>query len=546
MAGIRSGERTRSDAFRAAMVRLTAASRNLHDRLQAYDAVLDALQAVLPSEWAGICLVSSGEDRAQRVDVVASRGLPLDQIALGAAAGEVMASREPIVHARGDGNDRLDAFLDVHGLRHFAAAAFSPDTDRPGVIALASRDPEGIHPDDLQYVEAFAGTLSMLLTVVRTQETVQRQADDAARLLNIGSTIALAGKSDDIIAITARAIANGLDTAIAIYILSDDHIRLRAVRSPTGHNSQHVEFIASHLLQQRNNPIAETLALSGQDPAGPALRIDVAEGERFSSLRDLDCGEIVIAPLEIGGRRIGAVAAFNRLQDVIAGKRGVNLVETLPRVALYVSPAIQNSLLQQEFVSLVRENEAVRRINQVAWESATVEESVSLVARTVALLFDADLVVLVEMRDTKATWYYTHGSIVPEGRTGVLQLPNLWYRERVQHLEEIVVPELGTEPPIPASEWPLLLEEALVTFLAVPFRILGNILGTMIIGYRTKREISSGDIRFARSLTHGVAATLMIRRLQTRLDLDAGDAGDPSATSRDVSTAANDETVPFR
>jgi GAF domain-containing protein len=234
----------------------------------------------------------------------------------------------------------------------------------------------------------------------------------------------------------------------------------------------------------------------------------------------------VVASLEVGGRGIGAIAAFQplppRKQEVATG---ANVREALPRVALYVSPAIQNSLLQQELRSLVRENEAVRRINQVAWQSANVEESVSLVARTVALLFDADMVVLVEMRNAMATWYYTYGSILPVERTGTLLLPNVWYQEKVAHLEEIVVPELGVDPPMPATDFPYLLEEALVSFLAVPFRILEGIRGTLIIGYRTRRAISSGDIRFAKSLTHGVAATLMIRRLQMELMLD--DEGKP-------------------
>jgi GAF domain-containing protein len=526
MAGARATATTRSAAFAAGIIRLATAFRDFPNLPQVYAAVLDELQAVIPYDWASIRLSSPDDEGPPRFEIALERGLTLDNAALDEAAGGMFASRESYVYASGDAPDGLDAIMREHDLQCLASVPFSIGDEVLGVIALASGDPEGIAPDDLPVLEAFAGLLSMQTTVVRTRKIIQRQADDAERLREIGSTIALAGRSDDIVMVTARAIATVLDTSIAIYVRADGQVQLRAVWSPEGGNAQHAEFKAAHLLQHTDNPITEALALVGNAAAGSVIHVDVAGGERFSSLRDLDCGEIVVAPLEVGGRGIGVIAAFQplppRKQEVATG---ANVREALPRVALYVSPAIQNSLLQQELRSLVRENEAVRRINQVAWQSANVEESVSLVARTVALLFDADMVVLVEMRNAMATWYYTYGSILPVERTGTLLLPNVWYQEKVAHLEEIVVPELGVDPPMPATDFPYLLEEALVSFLAVPFRILEGIRGTLIIGYRTRRAISSGDIRFAKSLTHGVAATLMIRRLQMELMLD--DEGKP-------------------
>jgi transcriptional regulator with GAF, ATPase, and Fis domain len=521
MANAKAAETTRGDAFSAGMIRLTTASKELLNLPQAYAAVLDELQIVIPYDWASIRLSSAGNDDPRHFELALECGLALDNASLDEAAGEMFATRRPHVYERGNASDGLDAIMSAHDLRHLASAPFSIDNEVHGVIALASRDPEGMTPTDIQYLEAFAGLLSMLMTLSRTQKTIQRQAADSERLLEIGSTIALAGRSDDIITVTARAIATVLDTSIAIYIRADDKVQVRTVWSPEGHNAQHAEYKATHILQHAENPITDAIALVGGDHARSAIHVDVAGGERFSSLRDLNCSEIVVAPLEIGGRAIGAVAAFTPVRrNGTAEGNGVNVLATLPRFARYVSPSIQNSLLQHELHSLIRENEAVRRISQVAWQSANVEESVSLVARTVALLFDADMVVLVEMRNAMATWYHTYGSILSVERTGVLQLPNHWYQEKVEHLEEIVVPELGVDPPMPASDFPYLLEEGLVSFLAVPFRILDGIRGTLIIGYRTKRAIFSGDIRFAKSLTHGVAATLMIRRLQTELKLD--------------------------
>jgi len=523
MPGIREAEGTRDIAFGQAMARLAQAAAHRPSVADLSALVLDELRTVLPYEWAIICRTGT-DDAGQPSHDTVERGMALH----GVTPLLVHTSRPLIIVAGEDDHHPLVPFLRAHELQRLAQVPFAPER-APGFLAVASRG-DAIEHDDLPYLEAFANLLSLMFAEMDARDTVRRLTGDVEQLLRIGREISRSARSDDIIMVATCAIAEGMGTAIAMYALTDDGVDLRAVHAPSGHNQQHVEFKAARLLQMEDSPIDQAMALVGNAPDDAMIVIDVTRDEAYAALRDLNCLGIAVVPLELNGKAIGAMAALTSRTDEPARPHRSAITVLLPRIAVYLAPAIHSAEVQQELRALYRENGAVRRISEVAWQSENVDESVNLVARTVSLLFDADMVTLYEMRGDVATWHHTYGSLLPEERSQLLALPNAWLQDKVQTLEDVIVRELGVDPPIPAASFPILEEEGLISFMALPFQIVDDIRGNLVIGYRSRHPITAADVRFARSLTHGVASTLMIRRLHQEARLPASDgttAGHP-------------------
>lgn len=498
-----------SDGYARSMLRLTALAHRLPDDITVCDAVLTEAYRLLGAEWAAVFLLGSGP---QGVMLLHQSGDAPSIELTGDAMAHFLAASGVTLHTREDATGIEEHLLRAYGQSWSVCATFVVNPGTHGLLVVGASAGRRPSPLLLDYLGSYAGMLGIMLRGAPVLATESRQ-DEARRLLQISQQVAATGFSHDALPTAARSIARAMDAGVAIYTVTEGRPQVAAVASREADDQQRTEYKANLLLGASQSPIVAMLdtVAPGDAKSPDAIAIDVDDVEAFASLCELDCARILAAPLVVGGERFGVLATFHPASDRAPESR--DLRPALSRIAHCIAPAIHGARLQQELRERIRESEAMRRINQVAWQNPNPDESLDILARSIKVLFNADYVALIEVAAHRATWVYTLGEQAETEVAPVRPVPNAWLRERLDRHEACIVRELGQDPPLPACDFPLLAGERLTSALIVPFRLLDELRGTLVVGYRKRREITSGDVRFASALSQGVTASLMMRRL---------------------------------
>ena len=490
--------------FGQSMIRLTALGQQIADDRTASQAVLGEMRRLVGADWVAVFLLHATVGGLALLDEI-GEAPPYD---LGGEARNILFDRPSsiLITTQSPVSERGARLLARLGVEWAICAPFLVTPGVQGALVAVARGPATISAGWLPYVDAYAGILALLMRGAQ-RSPAGAGVIDARRLLQISQDLTAAGL-EDVAPRAARSIADFLETAVAIYEAVDDELHVAGVAAPTETGQQRAEFKAGYLLRVSGSPIRRLVEEVRPGADLKALRVDVTENEAFTPLRDLACSEIRVVPLVIGGQPLGAIATFHDPGAVPA-----EIDATLPQIAYSITPAIHGSILRREMRARIRESEAEHRISHMAWLAEDPEESLDVLAQSMKLLFDADYVAFIEITGDTATWTHAIGAAIPTPPESIRRVPNDWFRERIARLETGVIRELGVDPPVPAMAFPVLHREGLVSAIFVPFGLMGAMRGSVVLGYRMRREITSGDIRFARSLAQGVAAALMMRRI---------------------------------
>ena len=135
--------------------------------------IVDAPQAVIPYERAGIALEQQGKYRlcavtgAAQVDPDAPAFAPLNEILKWALLSEgsvhVRQHGEEIDDPREETRAKFQKYFQETGMRAFYSVPLSDDTGRVGVLSLESADPDFLTPAHLEILQVLAGQATVAL-----------------------------------------------------------------------------------------------------------------------------------------------------------------------------------------------------------------------------------------------------------------------------------------------------------------------------------------------------------------------------------------------
>lgn len=275
-------------------------------------------------------------------------------------------------------------------------------------------------------------------------------------------------------------------------------------------------MFTSSVIEFLDNPVSVALI---RDPAAETLvtRLDAEDGDGINQilaeeLRVRRVSSIHTVPISAGNRTIGVLAVAH-----IADKGETALIGrdrqpcVVKRLAQYLATAIDNARHYEGLTRSLNESEVLRRIMSDTAQRQDSVEGLDVVVRAVLLLYAADYVAIARIDGDTIRWLIRVGSRVVESSDTDPPVTRATDKllAVVERLIPVLVRDFPNDPRVDPDEYPLHVDEGLRSSLTAPFSIEGEVIGLLIVGFRNLHRFDTADIRFARSLASGVAASLM-------------------------------------
>lgn len=485
---------------------------------QVFAAFADALETLLTFDRMAIVL---SRDDGRETSHLFSRGDDLE-FSVGSLSDVTRAERlfvlrEPLLYTIEEQPRYVgDADRFRQGYRQGAVAPFVRDHESVGLLTMMSKEAGRWGEPDLWILTSLANAMGLMLAASNLRREAEVRQQEAEFVAEMGLAAAASREVDELLSRAVEQISTAFDTPAAIYLLQHDQLTVGAVSAPPIYNIRHVRMFTASVIEFMDNPVSIALT---RDPAGetPVFQLDAEDGSGINrvlaeELRVRRVLRILAMPIVLGDRTIGVLAvahiAGKGESAAIGRERQPSMVK---RLARFLATALDNARHYEDLTRSLNESEVLRRIMSDTVHRHDAVEGLDVVVRAAQLLYGADYVAIARIEGDTIRWLMRVGSRVPASADANPQVTKATDRllAVVERLLPVLVRDFPNDPRVDPDEYPLHVDEELRSSMTAPFSIDDGAIGLLIVGFRSLHRFDAANIRFARSLASGVAASLM-------------------------------------
>ncbi len=287
------------------------------------------------------------------------------------------------------------ALIDVIGMRTLALVPMSVGGKRIGAIQISNkRNGADLGPEDIRLLSLFAAQAAVVVESVRLADAQQQHLDEFRALQEISQAAARVTTLRDLIFQTTVRLSVMLDVEMSGVLFYDPDQQVLLGQSP-------FFGVDDQLLGYMQIPVSQSGAAAWWQEGEPWFSNDLAHDVQAARM-GLDqlttwvgVTQILLVPLVVRGRRIGALQVSNRRGGGVFNDNDARLLSIC---AAQVAAALDSYHTQQEIHAHIEEAQALRRISGVAGSSLPLDEIIRRVLEEATALFESDLA-LVDLLD---------------------------------------------------------------------------------------------------------------------------------------------------
>ena len=485
-----------------------------------FAAFADGLETLITYDRIAIVV---SRDGGREVSHRFSRGdsLELKRNASGDLAGmeRLYVLREPLLYDI-EKTQRFAGDMErfAQGYRQAAVAPLTVDHAGVGLLTIMSKEAGRWNESDLWIHSSLAGALGIMLAGSNLRREAEQRQHEAEFVAEMGLVVSSVRDADELMRHSVERISEAFAAPAAIYLLHQDRLKVGAVGAPPEYNTRNVQLFAASMIEFDENPISRALT---HDPMSDALVIllrgedeDTAGVNRVlaDELYARGVNRILAMPIVLDGRNVGVLAVAhikNKGENpLISRQRQPAMVK---RLAEYLAPSLRNTWHYEDLKRTLNESEVLRRILSDTSSRNDPEDGLDTVVRAAQMLYGAGYVAIARVEGDQLHWLMRVGSRMQseEHVASPVTAASDKLLAMLERLMPILVRDFPIDPPVDPHVYPLHAEERLRSSLIAPFPIEEGAIGLLIVGFREVHRFDAADIRFARSLASGVAASLM-------------------------------------
>ncbi|HEU0166105.1 MAG TPA: GAF domain-containing protein [Thermomicrobiales bacterium] len=402
----------------------------------------------------------------------------------------------------------------AHGYRQAAVAPVVLDRENVGLFTLMSKTERKWNDSDLWILSSLAGALGIILAGTSYRHEAEQRLREAEFIAELGLLLSFNCQLDALLDGAVEKISTAFAAPVSLYLVQQDRATLRSASRLGFDDGRISRVLAQGIVDFERNPVASALT-RGIDGGVLVSSTDADESLEMNEvladeLRQHEVRRVLTGPIAWGGRVLGALMIF-QLPDPADGSVVIpppRQQQMALRVVQSLGPAIQNVLLQDDLTRALNESEVLRRLLSDTANRDDSGEALEIVVRAAQLLYAADFVAIGRSEGDETHWLRMVGSRVPfDGERENRTPPPV--ADAMERLAPILVRDYPIDPPMEPDSYPIHEVEGLRSSLAMPFAVEEQVKGVLMIGFRRPHFFDAPDIRFARSLAHGVAASLL-------------------------------------
>jgi len=425
--------------------------------------------------------------------------------------------REPLLYDIGE-DQRFagDTERFAQGYRQAAIAPLTVDHAGVGLLTIMSKQADRWNESDLWVLSSLAGALGIMLAGSNLRHEAEQRQQEAEFIAEMGLVVSSLRAADKLMRLLVERIAASFAAPAAIYLVHQDRLKVGAVSAPPEYDMRNVRLFTASMIEFDENPVSSALA---HDPMRDALDISISDDDTAGinkmladELRARGMLRILAMPIVLDDQNMGVLAIAhirNKGENpLIPRQRQPAMVK---RLAQYLAPALRNTWHYEDLMRTLNESEVLRRILSDTSSRNDPEDGLDIVVRAAQMLYGADYVAIARVEGAQLHWLMRAGGRIPvEDPVAPLVTPaSDKLLAMLERLRPILVRDLPIDPPVDPRTYPLHVEEGLRSSLIAPFPIEDVSIGLLVVGFREVHRFDAADIRFARSLASGVAASLM-------------------------------------
>lgn len=483
-----------------------------------FAAFADGLETLLTYDRIAIVV---SRDGGREVSHRFSRGdsLELRRNAAGdaAEAERLYVLREPLLYdIREDQRFAGDTERFAQRYRQAAIAPLTVDHAGVGLLTIMSKQADRWNESDLWVLSSLAGALGIMLAGSNLRHEAEQRQQEAEFIAEMGLVVSSIRDADELMRLSVERIAAAFAAPAAIYLVHQDRLKVGAVSAPPQYDMRNVRLFTASMIEFDENPVSSALA---HDPMRDALDISMSDDDTAginkvlaAELRARGMLRILAMPIVLDDQNMGVLAVAhirNKGENpLISRQRQPAMVK---RLAQYLAPALRNTWYYEDLMRALNESEVLRRILSDTASRNDPEDGLDIVVRAAQMLYGADYVAIARVEGAQLHWLMRAGGrIQVEDPVAPLVTPaSDKLLAMLERLMPILVRDFPIDPPVDPHTYPLHVEEGLRSSLIAPFPIEDMSIGLLIVGFREVHRFDAADIRFARSLASGVAASRM-------------------------------------
>jgi GAF domain-containing protein/HAMP domain-containing protein len=375
-----------------------------------------------------------------------------------------------------------------------------------GVLAVSSERPDGFDESDLVVLQSLAHQAAMAIENARLFETERRRWQEATLLAEMAKLISGTLDLDEVLRLTAEYAVDAFDVHCCCILLWDEGKgTLRpAVQigfdTPTAATITEVEFTPS-----------ETLRRTLFEDLQPLIIEDVPADPHLSPHDLLDLQSALVVPIEVGGRRLGAMqlGTHGPERRLFTADEGELALAMANQAAL----AIENARLFDAEQRRAEQFRVISKVGQRVTSILDIDEVLVQVVRLIRKAFDYDHVAIALIEGDEAVYKVGAGrlwddpqfqfrparlKVGQEGITG-------WVAARG---EPLLVPDVSQEPRYVWMQGSKTRSE-----LAVPLKFKENVIGVLDVQSERLDAFDESDLMVLQSLANQAAIAIENARL---------------------------------
>lgn len=291
---------------------------------------------------------------------------------------------EPLVEALG-----LKSVVEVAGIRNTAWIPMQISERRIGVLAISNRRGSGFTPRDIQYMRVLASQAAIVVENVRLYGRERRLDAELAGLQEMTYAIGELNRESQFFGVISERVARLMNASVCgILLYDEDEHRLVSQIPFYGVDDA---AIIDYVIDVKPGTAFEELwaedAVWYTNQADRHALVFATGMDKFANRANVE--KILIAPLSVGGQRLGILLVANRPD----GHNFDDSDERLAKIfATQAATIIENSRLLQEIQRSSERAQRLRRIAELSGAIVSLEEGGIDLLHEISGLLDSPLV----------------------------------------------------------------------------------------------------------------------------------------------------------
>ncbi|NLX08376.1 MAG: GAF domain-containing protein [Chloroflexi bacterium] len=417
----------------------------------------------------------------------------------------------------------LDEVLSAIDLNALALAPMFAGARRIGMLLIANkRSRQGFDEDDMRVLMSFASQAGVVVENARLYTDEQRRTRELGGLQQIAQAMGAVRSPADLYGQITTRIADLMGVEMCGVLLYHQKAQVLASQAPFYGMDDEVSINFYQLPSAPGSPVWELWQernywYSNNVRRDPAVgQTDLAQLATAVGIR-----QTVIAPLVVGGTRLGIIQASNKLD-------GTDFTEDDARIlSIFAGQAavlIDHARLYREMQRRTHEAEGLRAVTEIASQAAPADEMVEQVIVAIANLLEAQVVAIGLINEETGELVIDPGDVLgvtlPEPYRIDTYAPG-FDRSVLVTRRPFVSDDLRGDTDLLAQYHALVRLAGLRSAIIVPLMVQDRSIGELLVANRTGGEpFGDSDAQLLTAIATQVAAMIDRMRLYQATDQD--------------------------